>query len=240
MFLLSRSWMVVIVAGLVLTLAGCQQKPPAKPTESKPSAAAKDSSSDDQPATKAKAKHKPTVVKAKPEQPPPPPTIPKVELSNEIRAACLVGAGDTMPRAELPSPDGKMHALESMAGQKLTVVCIWSIGTTGRSKIVSEGVFEDLTNTVADPFAKKDVRVIGICVGDPPEIVQEQAAKVRATFPVLLDPKGAYFAKLAKDKRMPRTYLLDGNGRILWFDVEFSNASRRDLIQGIRVALGEL
>jgi hypothetical protein len=84
------------------------------------------------------------------------------------------------------------------------------------------------------------VRVIGICVGDPPEIVQEQAAKVRAAFPILLDPKGEYFAKLAKDKRMPRTYLLDSGGRILWFDVQFSNSTRRELVQSIRVALGEL
>jgi peroxiredoxin len=235
--------MVVIVAGLAVTFAGCQPKTPAKPAESKSTsnaASAKDSSSDDQPAEKTKAKHKPTIVKAKPEQPPPPPTIPKVELSNEIRAACLIGTGDTMPRAELPSPDGKMHPLESLAGHKLTVVCLWSIGTTRRSQLVSEGVLEDLTNGVAEPFAKKDVRVIGICVGDPPEIVQEQAAKVRAAFPILLDPKGEYFAKLAKDKRMPRTYLLDSGGRILWFDVQFSNSTRRELVQSIRVALGEL
>ena len=70
--------------------------------------------------------------------------------------------------------------------------------------------------------------------------VQEQVAKVGATFPVLLDPKGAYFAQLAKDRRMPRTYLIDANGRILWFDVEYSRFTRRDLVQSIRVALGEL
>jgi peroxiredoxin len=246
MLLLSRSWMVVMIAGVALTFAGCQPKAPAKSAEktSKPNAAATaDAVPDDQPAaekSKPKHKHKPTIVKAKPEQPPPPPTIPSVAMSNELRAACLVGTGDTMPSADLPGLDGKTHVLESLAGKKLTVVCLWTIGTTRRSQLIAEGVLRDLTNDIAAPFAKAGVRVIGISVGDPPQAVQELASQTGETFPILLDAKGAYFAKIAKDRRMPRVYLLDAGGKILWFDVEFSNASRRNLIEGIQVALGKL
>ena len=56
----------------------------------------------------------------------------------------------------------------------------------------------------------------------------------------IISPDYHPLAKIAKDKRMPRTFLLDATGRVLWFDVEYSRPSRRDLIQSIRVALGEL
>lgn len=245
MLLLSRSWMVVIAAGLIVALAGCQPKTP-PPSGAKPSGHNAAASRDDANKRPEADEHrhgpnpKPTIVKAKPEQPPPPPTIPKVALSGEIRAACLVATGDTMPGAELTGLDGKTHALESLGGRKLTVVCLWTLGTTRRSQLVSKGVLQDLSNDVAKPFAEKGVRVVAIDVGDTPQAVAEQVARAGATFPVLLDPKGTYFARLAKDRRMPRTYLISNDGRILWFDVEYSNTSRRELLQGIRVALGEL
>jgi hypothetical protein len=61
--------------------------------------------------------------------------------------------------------------------------------------------------------------------------------KAGATFPCLLDQKGAYFAQVAKDTRMPRIFLLDAAGKVLWFDVEYSRFSRRDLNRSIRVVL---
>jgi peroxiredoxin len=250
MFHLSRSWMFVIAAGLAIACSACQQKTKEKPAEQRsaavqkePVAMANDAGTSEEPASQqvVKHEHKPAAHKPKPQQPPPPPpTIPKVALSSEIRATCLVNVGDALPEAELPDPTGKMHALKSLYGQKLTVVCLWTIGTTRRSQLVSAAVLEDLVKGVLEPFGPKGVGVIGISVGDPAAVVQQETAKAGATFPNLLDPKGEYFAKIAKDKRMPRTFLLDAAGRVLWFDVEYSRSSRRDLVQSIRVALGEL
>ena len=53
-----------------------------------------------------------------------------------------------------------------LGGKKLTVVCLWTLGATRRSQLVSESVLQDLTSGIAEPFAKKGVRVIGISVGD--------------------------------------------------------------------------
>jgi hypothetical protein len=53
-----------------------------------------------------------------------------------------------------------------------------------------------------------------------------------------MDPKNEYFAKVAREKVL-RTYLLDADGKILWFDVEYSRSTHRDLLQGIDVALGK-
>jgi hypothetical protein len=36
---------------------------------------------------------------------------------------------------------------------------------------------------------------------------------------------------------LPRTYLLDSSGKILWFDLEYSRSTRRELNQAIRYVL---
>lgn len=241
MLLLSRSWIVVGAACLSLACTGCQPKTAEKPAERKPAAVAS-SATNQRPAsqTDAKAEHKTAAPKQKPQTPPPSPTIPKVTLSDELRAACLVSAGNTMPQGELVGPDGKLHALRSLYGKKLTVICLWTTGTTHRMQLVATAALQDLSKEVATPFGEKGVSVVGINVGDTSAAIAEALGKADATFPNLLDPKGEFFAKLAKDRKMPRVYLLNAEGQILWFDVEFRRNSREDLVQSIRVALGEL
>ena len=51
---------------------------------------------------------------------------------------------------------------------------------------------------------------------------------------MLLDSEGEALAKVAT-RRLPRTYLLDKKGKILWFDMEYSASTRRDLRDAIRV-----
>ena len=112
------------------------------------------------------------------------------------------------------------------------------MGTTHRSRLVATAVMQDLMKEVVEPFGEKGVRVIAIAVGDTANNVKQHVSDAGATFPLLHNPQGKYFAKIAKDKRMPRTFLLDAQGRILWLDVEYSRSAREDLVQGIRVALG--
>jgi hypothetical protein len=80
--------------------------------------------------------------------------------------------------------------------------------------------------------------VIGIDLGDKAEKVRELIESVGVKYPILLDTGGAYFKKLASEK-MLRTYLLDAHGKILWFDTEYSRATRRDLLQAIDAALSK-
>ena len=242
MLLLSRSWIVVLAAAIAVTFAGCQKKESAKPSERKPDSAKHEVVA--QPAEQpSEAGSEPEAAVAEPKQPetpPPPPTIPKVALSGELREACLLNVGDTMPAVELADLEGKPHSLESLYGQKLTVVCFWTVGKTRRAQLVAAGALQDLMKHVVEPFSDKGVGVVGINVQGTAEAVRQEAEQVGVKFPVLLDSKGETFAKVAKDDPMPRIYLLDGAGRVLWFDVEYSRASRRDLLLGIRVALGEL
>ena len=62
---------------------------------------------------------------------------------------------------------------------------------------------------------------------------QAALEKAGANFPNLLDADGKAFAQVGSE-RLPRTYLLDPQGKILWFDIEYSLATRRELHQALR------
>ena len=244
MLLHSRWWVVAGVVALCATCAACRPKTTAKPSPKKPVVAAAEAAPSEtpqpQPVPKTEPAAKAPARKPKPQPTPPSSAIPKVALSSALRAACIVNVGDTMPEAELPDPTGKTHSLESLYIPKLTIVCFWTIGAAHRSQLVAAAVLQDLMKEVVEPFGKKGVQVVGINVGDPAAAVQKEVGQTGATFPNLLDSKGEFFAKIAKDKKTPRIYLLDAGGRILWFDIENRRQSREDLTQSIQVVLGKL
>jgi hypothetical protein len=53
----------------------------------------------------------------------------------------------------------------------------------------------------------------------------------------LLDAEGRAFAEVGSEK-LPRTYLVDAQGKILWFDIEYSLSTRRELHQALRAVVG--
>jgi len=240
MFQSHRSWVAVIAAGLALSCAGCPSKPSQKAAGANVNPQADEDSTEP---SASESRHGSAARTPKPEEPPPPATIPKVNLSNELRAGCLVKVGDALPKAELPDLAYKTHSLASLYGKKLTVVCFWT-AVTRRTQLEAADTLRSLTNDVAKPFADKGVKVIGIEVarnlgdGDAWQGMRETVSKL--PFPCLTDDKGQYLGDVCKDDKLPRVFLLDAEGKILWFDVEYSRSTREDLVQGIRVALGEL
>lgn len=169
-----------------------------------------------------------------PEQPPPPPTIPEVKLTEAAMETCLVGVGDTFPSGELAGLDGEVTSLQSIYGSRLTVVCFWK-----SDNLYALAELQDLALDVVEPYGDKGVSVVGVNVGEEAELVAEKVKMTGAEFPILLDADGSFFEKVATAE-LPRTYLLDEQGKIIWFDIEYSQGTRRDLLQAIQVALGEL
>jgi hypothetical protein len=53
-----------------------------------------------------------------------------------------------------------------------------------------------------------------------------------------MDFDGAYFAKVATGT-LPRIYVLDSHGKVLWFDLGYSTSTRDKLKQTIRSVFGE-
>ena len=50
----------------------------------------------------------------------------------------------------------------------------------------------------------------------------------------LIDADATYFKSVATEK-LPRTYLLDQEGKILWFDIEYSQSTYRELLKTLDV-----
>jgi hypothetical protein len=159
--------------------------------------------------------------------------MPAAKLSVEDMATCLVKAGDRMPDASLPDLQGKDQPLKQLYGKRLTFVCLWTAGDTQKSKSKAQETLDSLAMDLAEPFAKQGVAVIAIDEGDKSETVSQMTDLAAAKFPSLLDPDGRYFALVAT-KLLPRIYLLDADGKVLWFDREYSGVFiRKNIVPAI-------
>lgn len=157
-----------------------------------------------------------------PQTPPEPLHEPHVYMSHGHDQTCLVRVGDRMPSIALPDLDGNVRSLAELYGEKLTVVVFWN-----DRKIFAREEFDRL-GLDTDRFQDFGVSVVAINVGDAPEIVAQQRQMHPGAYKCLVDPRGEALARVAVDK-LPRTYLLDAEGRIVWFDIEFSRATEREL-----------
>ncbi len=172
-------------------------------------------------------------VEQPPAKPPAPKKIPEVSMTDSQAATCKVKVGDSMPTADLPNLDDKKQSLKELFGSKLTVVLFWN----AEDRYAMQQL-QDLQMDVFEPFSDKGVQVVAIAEKGPVDVVRKKVEEAGAKFPQLLDNDGAFFNKVATE-RLPRVYLLDSQGKILWFDLEYSLATRRNLLQAIEVASKE-
>jgi hypothetical protein len=90
----------------------------------------------------------------------------------------------------------------------------------------------DLATDVIEPYGVKGVAVVGVAVKEKPDQAASAVTEVGKEIPMLVDDKGTAFAQVGS-RRLPRTFVLDANGKILWFDIEYSHATRRELQQAL-------
>jgi peroxiredoxin len=162
-----------------------------------------------------------------------PAAMPRVLLSKGDEAACKVKVGDAMPAIELPKlGETSKSKLNDLFGKKATVVVFWK-----GDRRMSQQQLADTRVDVVEPFGKQGVSVVGVAVDESSQDAEATAKKFGATFPSLHDADGKAFA-LVGQGRFPRTYVLDPSGKIVWFDIEYSPATRRELRQALRVIAG--
>ncbi|HUT13991.1 MAG TPA: TlpA disulfide reductase family protein [Thermoguttaceae bacterium] len=168
------------------------------------------------------------------------PTMPEVHMSEATEATCKVFAEDPMREADLPDLQGAVQRLPDLYGKsKLTVLFFWIDGQSEFDRMVVVDDLALLQQNFAGPLAEKGVQVIGVNVGDSAEVVRGRLAEAEATFANFLDGDRKFFAEVATEG-LPRVYLLDEKGKILWFDAEFSENSRKTLFVAIEAGLGEI
>ena len=149
-------------------------------------------------------------------------------MSQGHAATCLVTVGDAMPQIELPDLGGTARQLADLRGPNLTVVVLWS-----SQYAFAREQYQQLIREVVEPWGSLGVRVVAISVGDDPQAWQQLASDADGQLVNLLDQDRAAYDRLATE-RLPRTYLLDAAGTILWLDIEYSRGSRRELENALR------
>lgn len=227
------AWLRLSLIILVIGGWGCQREPDKKPPANQAAAPQK---TKPESTSLAPAESKPAervAEQVQPAKPAPVKQLPQVAMSQELLETCLVKVGDVIPDAEIADLQGAKQRPRALLGKSLTVLFLWN-----SSDPRSPGGLEDLQADFAQPLAAEGVAVVAVHCGDQVEAAKAIAQKAQTKFPVLLDTDGAYLAKLAKEK-LPRTYLLDAEGKILWFDVEYTRTTQRDLKQAIQFVLGK-
>ena len=158
-------------------------------------------------------------------------TMPEVKLTASHAALCVVNTNEAMPSITLPDLEGREQDLSTLYGENLTVVCFWK-----GDRALARTVLADLGPDVVKRYGEKGVNVVGIAVEETAQTAEQHVSDAGATFPNLLDTDGNAMALVGTEK-LPRTYLLDANGEVLWFDIEYSRTTRRELRKAIRAGL---
>lgn len=156
-----------------------------------------------------------------------PPAIPAVVLSARHAADCRVRVGDEFPAIELPRREAGPTKLATFAGERATVVLFWTPGGW-----MSRAALADVARDVAAQARDSSVGVVGVITGGTPEAAEAELTKAGAKFSQLVDADGEALAKVG-ESALPRVLVLDGSHRIVWFDLEYSEATRREMQQAL-------
>ena len=157
--------------------------------------------------------------------------LPPVFLSEQHKASCLLSQDDMMPDVRLPDLEGNEQSLSSLLGSKATVVCFWT-----STSPMATWQLSDLGPDVLEKYGPQGVHVVAINFKEAVETARVAANKAQLSNPVLLDSQGMAFQQVASDY-LPRTYVLDAKGKILWLDIGYSTETQRHLELAIRYAL---
>ncbi len=157
------------------------------------------------------------------------PAIPPVWLSTAHAALCAVMVGETFPAVELSLLRGRATDLATLRGKNATVILFWH-----PDRWMARTALIDLERDVVKKFPSDQVAVVGIAVKQSSRVAQRWISRSKVTFPQLIDSRGEALA-LVGTHALPRIYVLDAEGKIVWFDIEYSEGTRRELQQTLEV-----
>jgi len=215
-----------LAAMTLVVLAGCTQSGPPSPGNlATPLAAAPASAATSATAPSTPAPSDPAATAARPRAAAKPVIsgVPPVLLSVQEAGLCKLGVGDELPAIELPEQDGGQGKLADLAGEQATIVLFWT-----PDPWMSRTALADIQRDVADNADFQGVKIVGVIVGGKPDAVQADIEKASAKFTQLVDADGKTLAECGSPT-LPRVYVLAADKKIAWFDIEYSETTRREL-----------
>jgi peroxiredoxin len=150
-------------------------------------------------------------------------------LTEQLQAASWFHVGEEFPDLRLPALSGKTASLAELTGGKVSLVVIWS-----PDHPYCREELADLPRFAA--AAGEALEVVTICWGQPAAAARDVVEPLNFEYPVLLDP-GREALGPKSPTMLPQTYLLDPRRKVLWCDLEYARATRRQLAKALGVAL---
>jgi len=166
-----------------------------------------------------------------PDAPRHPATEPEIHLSDQHEKATLLHVGDTLPDVVVTTIGGEERRLKDLLGQRLTALMFWN-----EDNPYAAEQFRRMQREILAPYAEYGVRVVAVHVGPLPENFRRVLGNPPPSVSILVDPEQALFRQLAT-ARLPRTWLLDSDGRVVWLDLEYSRATARNVDNAIQWSL---
>lgn len=148
---------------------------------------------------------------------------PSVLMSAGHKASCVKFVGDSIGDTVVTDIKGSEHQLPKLLSDKLTVLIFWRDNSRAGME-----QFRRIPVDILGSFAKHRVKVIAANVGGDIANTRRLTGKDDQMIVSLVDTDANLFSQFAKSGA-PRTYLLDADGKILWFDMEYSQSMQRDL-----------
>ena len=152
-----------------------------------------------------------------------------LELDLGGNATKLALVGKQAPDFHLPALDGRTVSLSDYRGKKLAVVFWASWNNGSHPAMASLGLFYR-DNRPADA----NFDLVAISVGDDRKAVQDFVTQSKVTFPVLLDSSEAT-AKAFQVRSIPAVAVIDGDGKVTWGSVGFTQRWGFDLAHELGV-----
>ena len=129
--------------------------------------------------------------------------------------------------------EGTHHQFLRLLSDRLTVLIFWDEkSATGMEQ------FRRIPVDILGDFAAHRVKVIAVNVGGEKNRVRELTGDAADKIVSLVDSDGSFYGHFASSL-LPRTYVLDQRGTILWFDLEFSLSTSRSLRQVLAYFLAQ-
>lgn len=151
----------------------------------------------------------------------PPAQMPEIFLLEAQKKTCKVNQGENMPDFALQDLEGEGHTLSSILKQKLTVVFFWNAGKKEPRSFEEKQSFNALLYLEDNSRRQSDdVHYVFVNVGQEPDAIRKALEQRDVKVSVLMDVEKTLFNKIATGI-LPRFYLLDKQGKILWFDIGF-------------------
>lgn len=157
----------------------------------------------------------------------PNPTIPKVLLSEGHKKTCLKRVGDELGDFTLKNINGESVKLNEQLSDELTVLIFWT-----QNSVSGYEQFRRIPVDILGKFAAYRVKVVAVHVGGSVEETKRLTGDAGDKIVSLVDTDSKLFNAFAA-AHIPRTYVLDKDGRIAWLDLEYSEGSRRSLTNAL-------